>query len=85
MTAEFDHPCRQTCSGWQQGFEKGQDSMRAELERVRQERDEWKQHCETGATLRRVELQQLQQITDERDAYRIQAEKIADTLENKLE
>ena len=27
---EFDHPCKQTCSGWQQGFEKGQASMRAE-------------------------------------------------------
>lgn len=20
---DFDHPCRQTCSGWQQGYDKG--------------------------------------------------------------
>lgn len=20
---EFDHPCKQTCSGWQQGYERG--------------------------------------------------------------
>ena len=24
MEAGFDHPCRQTCSGWKQGFERGQ-------------------------------------------------------------
>ena len=23
LKAGFDHPCRQTCSGWQQGFERG--------------------------------------------------------------
>jgi hypothetical protein len=23
---KLDHPCRQTCSGWKQGFEKGQIS-----------------------------------------------------------
>ena len=24
MEAGFDHPCRQTCSGWKQGYERGQ-------------------------------------------------------------
>lgn len=23
LDALFDHPCKQTCSGWQQGFDKG--------------------------------------------------------------
>jgi hypothetical protein len=23
MKAGFDHPCRQTCSGWRQGYERG--------------------------------------------------------------
>lgn len=26
----LDHPCRGTCSGWRQGFEKGRESLRAE-------------------------------------------------------
>lgn len=24
---ELDHPCKQTCSGWQQGFDKGKQSL----------------------------------------------------------
>lgn len=24
--AGFDHPCKQSCSGWQQGFERGAES-----------------------------------------------------------
>lgn len=24
MEAGFDHPCKQTCSGWKQGYERGQ-------------------------------------------------------------
>lgn len=23
IEADFDHPCKQTCSGWRQGYEKG--------------------------------------------------------------
>jgi hypothetical protein len=34
------HPCAQTCSGYQQGYEEGTADLRAELERVTQER-EW--------------------------------------------
>lgn len=26
MKPELDHPCRQTCSGWQQGYDKGYDA-----------------------------------------------------------
>lgn len=26
----LDHPCKQTCSGWQQGYEKGVETLRAE-------------------------------------------------------
>lgn len=28
---KFDHPCRQTCSGWDQGFEKGAKSVQKKL------------------------------------------------------
>lgn len=26
--AGFDHPCKQTCSGWKQGFERGQFDLK---------------------------------------------------------
>ncbi len=29
MEAGFDHPCKQTCSGWQQGFERGAFDLEA--------------------------------------------------------
>ena len=29
----FDHPCKQTCSGWRQGFEKGLKQGEEERER----------------------------------------------------
>lgn len=29
--AAFDHPCKDTCSGWKQGFEKGCAHVRAEI------------------------------------------------------
>ena len=25
--AGFDHPCRETCSGWKQGYERGADTI----------------------------------------------------------
>ncbi len=28
--AGFDHPCRGTCSGWQQGYERGQSDKEKE-------------------------------------------------------
>lgn len=31
IAEEFDHPCRQTCSGWKQGYEKGQIDLRNAL------------------------------------------------------
>ncbi len=37
MKAGFDHPCRQTCSGWQQGRERGVfecESRAKELEKA---------------------------------------------------
>lgn len=34
--AGFDHPCRQTCSGWQQGYDRGYDELKAKHERVLQ-------------------------------------------------
>lgn len=30
LKAGFDHPCKQTCSGWKQGYERGQSEL-AEL------------------------------------------------------
>lgn len=32
---ELDHPCKQTCSGWQQGFERGAAKVEALEARVR--------------------------------------------------
>jgi len=29
--SELDHPCKDTCSGWQQGFEKGQEALADKL------------------------------------------------------
>lgn len=32
--AGFDHPCRQTCSGWKQGFERGEHDMRMSRDKM---------------------------------------------------
>lgn len=32
---ELNHPCRDTCSGWQQGYDKGVASAREEIERLK--------------------------------------------------
>lgn len=37
MEAGFDHPCRQTCSGWQQGKERGEFDSKKEIERLKLE------------------------------------------------
>lgn len=31
---KLDHPCKDTCSGWKQGYEKGQQSIELELKRA---------------------------------------------------
>ena len=31
----LDHPCRETCSGWKQGYEKGLAEKDKEIERLR--------------------------------------------------
>lgn len=30
---KYAHPCKETCSGWKQGFDSGAELMRAELEK----------------------------------------------------
>jgi hypothetical protein len=37
---DLDHPCRTTCSGWAQGFERGQSASIDKIDRLRKERDE---------------------------------------------
>ena len=32
---ELDHPCKQTCSGWQQGYERGMAELEQENEALR--------------------------------------------------
>jgi hypothetical protein len=39
---ELDHPCRDTCSGWKQGYEKGKDELQGKCEALEKERDEFK-------------------------------------------
>ena len=34
MSKELDHPCKQTCSGWQQGFEKGKAKAKQSEQRL---------------------------------------------------
>lgn len=31
----MDHPCKQTCSGWQQGYDKGYSARDAEVKALR--------------------------------------------------
>lgn len=31
MDSGFDHPCKQTCSGWQQGYDRGVEAERARV------------------------------------------------------
>jgi len=31
----FDHPCRETCSGWKQGKERGEFNSKKEIEELR--------------------------------------------------
>ena len=30
----FDHPCKQTCSGWKQGYEKGAQAEKAKAQKL---------------------------------------------------
>ncbi len=41
---ELDHPCKDRCSGWQQGFDRGQDSMQERCEELRQANERLVQH-----------------------------------------
>lgn len=52
----LDHPCKQTCSGWKQGYERGAQehatalaALRAEVERLKGERDDWRETAMKGA------------------------------------
>lgn len=38
---DLDHPCRDTCSGWKQGYEKG---AKTERERALRVFDGWRKH-----------------------------------------
>lgn len=33
----FDHPCKETCSGWKQGYDKGKLELQKENERLEKE------------------------------------------------
>jgi len=39
---QLDHPCRQTCSGWKQGYERGLSELKAERDEAI---NQWKLHC----------------------------------------
>ncbi len=36
MSAQLDHPCKQTCTGWQQGFERGVSYAHKDYENKKQ-------------------------------------------------
>lgn len=50
--ANLDHPCKQTCSGWKQGYERGVEFERAqaaELAKVLEHHSEcWGKECTCG-------------------------------------
>lgn len=37
LATDLDHPCRDTCSGWQQGYQRGQENLRAHYTAIIQE------------------------------------------------
>lgn len=41
---EFDHPCRETCSGWKQGRERGQGELKTAVDALLKIYDPIKYH-----------------------------------------
>ena len=51
----LDHPCKQTCSGWRQGYEKGMSELEQENEALRSalefyaDVNNWDNRCEISS------------------------------------
>lgn len=60
MSAGIDHPCKNSCSGWRQGYEKGKDEGKERLEAIKEERDSIK------ASLLNVRQEYIDQLTEAR-------------------
>ena len=64
-TAGFDHPCRETCSGWQQGHDRGYDQALALCEKENQKLRDLLRECFTelrAANGRLCELECFHQL-----------------------
>lgn len=40
MSNKLDHPCRETCSGWQQGYDRGASEMKAKADKLAKRLDQ---------------------------------------------
>lgn len=64
----LDHPCRETCSGWQQGYDRGYLAVKQELGAARAEN--YQERCKTQTKINLIEQMQfeeknlLKQLTD---------------------
>jgi len=63
---KLNHPCKGTCSGWQQGYESGRAEMEAENARLREALERFAAHdegcdytagCLCGASIARAALE----------------------------
>lgn len=67
---KLDHPCRETCSGWKQGYERGVMAVKQELDAIKSqqlmETDDGKRtvRCECGFTFSFQDATKLQQELD---------------------
>ncbi len=73
--AGFDHPCRETCSGWKQGHERGYERGMTQFKKSQkdlvQERDELeKEQSEVSSNLREI----LDNVKNERNKLRAELE-----------
>lgn len=89
---ELDHPCKQTCSGWKQGFERGEESMkrRALIAEDKRDaalamRDEYlsrlQEKCDDVLAL----IEEKKTLTKERDELKAEIEEVRKAGQRLLE
>jgi len=67
---KLDHPCRDTCSGWKQGFERGRaEGIREAAERLKREAEALEPHSNTAATVTRSAENWVRALISGEDVY----------------
>lgn len=86
MKPDLDHPCKQTCSGWRQGFEKAASNAQSTIDSLRAEVERLKAAGYGGAAARKdytawlAMKSRAEKAEKERDAARAQAKALVDLL-----